>query len=815
MNKFICIHGHFYQPPRENPWLEEVEVQDSAQPYHDWNARITAECYARNGASRILDPDGRISEIVNNYSKISFNIGPTLLSWMQVNDPDAYRAILDADKLSQQRFSGHGGALAQVYNHMIMPLANTRDKRTQIIWGIRDFESRYLRKPEGMWLAETAVDLESLDIMAEQGIKFTILAPHQAKRVKKLTDDRAWDPADEENIDLKRPYVCKLPSGRTIAVFFYDGPVSRAVAFEGILHNGETFANRLLGVFDQGSTENQLVHIATDGESYGHHHKFGDMGLAYALYYIEHNDRAKLTVYGNYLELNPPEYEAEIVENSSWSCMHGIERWRDNCGCNSGGKPGWQQQWRAPLRKALDLLRDRAAKIYEREMSAYGADPWALRDAYIEVVLDRSRANMDRFLFQHLGRDLPFVDKNKILRCLEIQRNAQLMYTSCGWFFDDISGIETVQIIKYAARVIQLVRRVSDEDLELMFLEALGKAKSNVPEANNGARIYKLYVEPSIVDILRVGAHYAMSSLYEDFAEEAKLYCFTVRRKVYEKQTIGKMTLVIGRCEIVSEITLTAFDVHFALLHLGDHNFICGVDYYRDDGFFERLRREVGAVFNEGDVPRAIQVISRYFGTKNYSLWHLFKYEQQMILDRIFENTMSEVETSFRHIYEDHFSLIRMLHDNHIPLPKTLGSVAEFVLNCDLTRVLNQPEPALEDLERLAKEVRRWPFKRDKANLDFIASRLVNGMMMRFAAAPEDAVFLERLVQMVRLLFELRIEVDLWKAQNIFYVMAQSLHRAKRDLIEKNGPDAEAVAAAKRWLNGFYALGELLKVKVG
>jgi alpha-amylase/alpha-mannosidase (GH57 family) len=810
-NKFICIHGHFYQPPRENPWLEEVELQESARPYHDWNARITAECYARNGASRILDPDGRINEIVNNYSKISFNIGPTLLSWMENNDPDAYRAILEADKLSQQRFSGHGGALAQVYNHIIMPLASTRDKRTQVIWGIRDFESRYHRKPEGMWLAETAVDLESLDIMAEQGIKFTVLAPHQARRVKKLTEKRTWDPADEEHIDLRRPYLCKLPSGRAIAIFFYDGPVSRAVAFEGVLHNGETFANRLFGAFDRSRTENQLVHIATDGESYGHHHTFGDMGLAYALKHIEEHDRAKLTVYGNYLELNPPEYEVEIIENSSWSCMHGVERWRDNCGCNSGGKPGWQQEWRAPLRKALDLLRDRAAKIYEREMSGYGIDPWALRDAYIEVILDRSRTNMESFLFRYFGRDLPGVDKNKILRCLEIQRNALLMYTSCGWFFDDISGIETVQIIKYAARVIQLVRRVCDEDIELAFLEALGKAKSNVAEANNGARIYKLYVEPSIVDILRVGAHYAMSSLYEDFAEEAKLYCFTVRRKIYERQDIGKMTLVVGRCEIISEVTWTAFEVHFALLHLGDHNFICGVDYYKDDALFERLRREVTVIFNEGDVPRAIQAISRYFGTKNYSLWHLFKYEQQMILDRIFENTMGEVETSFRRIYEDHFSLIRMLHENNIPLPKTLGSVAEFVLNCDLSRILSRQEPSLEDLERLAKEIRRWPFKRDKENLDFLASRRVNEMMASFYETPEDVVFLERSVQMIRLLLELRIDIDFWKAQNIFYGLAQTLHRAKRAQVDAHGPEAEA---AKRWLNAFYALGELLKVKV-
>ncbi len=807
MNRYVCIHGHFYQPPRENPWLEEVELQESALPYHDWNERITAECYARNGASRILGADGRINEIINNYSKISFNIGPTLLSWMEHKDPEAYRAILEADKISRQRFSGHGAAMAQVYNHMIMPLANTRDKRTQIIWGIKDFEHCYQRMPEGMWLAEAAVDLESLDIMAECGIKFTVLAPHQAKRARKLSENRAWDPSDEEHIDLRRPYLCKLPSGRTIAIFFYDGPISRAVAFEGLLHNGEKLAERILGAFDKHPENDQLVHIATDGESYGHHHKFGDMALAYALHYIEQKDRARLTVYGEYLEKHPPEYEVEIVENSSWSCIHGIERWRDDCGCNSGGKPGWHQQWRAPLRQALDFLRDRAAKTYEREMAGYVADPWAMRDAYIDVVLDRRRENMEAFLARYLGKDRAFVDKNRVLRCLEIQRNALLMYTSCGWFFDDISGIETVQIIKYAARVIQLVRRVCDEDLDLAFLEVLGKAKSNVPEANNGARIYKVYVEPSVVDILRVGAHYAMSSLFEDFAEEAKLYCFTIRRKSYAKQAIGKMSLVVGRTEIISEVTWTSFDVYFALLHLGDHNFICGVDYYKDDATFDRLSREVSRIFHEGDIPRAIQSISRYFGTRNYSLWHLFKQEQQMILDKIFDNTMAEVESSFRHIYEDHFALIRMIHENHIPLPKTLGSLAEYVLNCDLRRFLNEEEIPLEKLERLAVEVRSWPFKRDKEDLDFIASARVDAMLAKFMQSPDDVLLMERMAKVIRVLFELRMELNLWKAQNIFYALAQDRYRAKSAAA---GQDEYAA----RWVAAFTDLADILKVKV-
>ncbi len=365
-HRFVCVHGHFYQPPRENPWLEAVETQDSAAPYHDWNERITAECYAPNGAARIVDSKNRILRITNNYARMSFNLGPTLLSWMQEKAPLTYAMIRDADRLSQRQFGGHGSAMAQVYNHIIMPLASTRDRETQIAWGIADFEHRFGRMPEGMWLAETAVDLQSLDLLARHGIRFTILAPHQCARVRLLASgtapgateavrDAGWEETPDASVDTTRPYVVQTSPGHSIAVFFYNGPVSRAIAFDGLLNSGEAFAERLLGGFSNGS-EAQLVHVATDGESYGHHHRHGEMALAYALQLIEEGD-AKLTNYGQFLAKFPPTYQAQIVENSSWSCFHGVERWRSDCGCN-GGKAGWNQKWRAPLRKALDQLRD-------------------------------------------------------------------------------------------------------------------------------------------------------------------------------------------------------------------------------------------------------------------------------------------------------------------------------------------------------------------------------------------------------------------------------------------------------------------------
>jgi len=325
--RYICVHGHFYQPPRENPWLEAVELQDSAAPYHDWNERITAESYASNAASRVLNGEGRVREIVSNYARMSFNFGPTLLSWMQRCAPEVYQAILDADRLSLEWRSGHGAAIAQVYNHMIMPLANTRDKRTQITWGIKDFESRFQHFPEGMWLAETAVDLETLDLLAEQGIRYTVLAPHQAARFRNLGEED-WT---EGAIDPSRGYLCRLASGRSITLFFYDGPISQALAFENLLSNGDILAQRLLAGFSEDREGPQLVHIATDGETYGHHQRFGDMALATALNHIEVNNLARITNYGEFLELEPVTREVQLQERTSWNCTHGVGYDNDSC----------------------------------------------------------------------------------------------------------------------------------------------------------------------------------------------------------------------------------------------------------------------------------------------------------------------------------------------------------------------------------------------------------------------------------------------------------------------------------------------------
>jgi alpha-amylase/alpha-mannosidase (GH57 family) len=398
--RYICVHGHFYQPPRENPSLEAIELQDSAYPYHDWNERISAECYAPNATSRILDTEQRILQMVNNYAHISFNFGPTLLSWIEPHAPKTYQALLEADKSSQEKFSGHGSALAQAYNHMILPLANARDKVTQVKWGIADFQHRFGRAPEGMWLPETAVNTETLEVLAASGIKFTILAQRQGSRIRKR-GTRTWQDLSGERIDPSRAYLVNLPSRKTISVFFYDGHISQGVAFEGLLDNGQRFADRLMTGFSDARDWPQLVNIATDGESYGHHHRFGEMALSYALHHIETNKLAQLTNYAQFLECHPPNHFVEIVENSSWSCIHGIERWRTNCGCNSGGHAGWNQEWRKTLRAALDWLRDQLIPLYEHKAAPLLKNPWRARDFYIRLILDNSRENAGQiFAFQ-------------------------------------------------------------------------------------------------------------------------------------------------------------------------------------------------------------------------------------------------------------------------------------------------------------------------------------------------------------------------------------------------------------------------------
>ncbi len=804
MDKYICIHGHFYQPPRENPWLEEVEVQDSAYPYHDWNEKITAECYAPNAASRLLDGEGYIIGIFDNYANMSFNFGPTLLDWMEENQPGTYESIIESDKLSREKFSGHGSAIAQCYNHMIMPLANSRDKRTQIIWGIRDFEKRFGRRTEGMWLPETAVDLETLDMLAEYGIKFTILAPRQAKAVRKLGASGEWQDVSGGRIDPTTIYLCKLPSGRSISIYFYDGPISQGIAFEGMLRSGEGFAQRLMSAFSEGRDQPQLVHIATDGETYGHHHRFGDMALAFCLHYIESHNLAKVVNYGEFLEKHSPIHEVRIFENSSWSCIHGVERWRNDCGCNTGRR-GWHQQWRKPLRDALDKLRDQLIVPYERETLKYLKDPWTARDDYIEVILDRSRDNVEKFLKSHAARELRETEKERVLKLLELQRHAMLMYTSCGWFFDEISGIETVQVIEYASKAMQRAEEIFSFPLEPQFIAELQNAPSNV--FSNGAAVYEKFVMPTKIDLTRVAAHYAISSLFEEYPEYMNIYHFTVKSDVYEKVKAGKFTLATGRAKIRSDFTWDEQEKNFAVLHLGDHNINGGIKDYSGDGAFSIMQQEMRAAFERGDATEILQLMDKHFGINNYSLWHLFRDEQRKVINLILELTHGGIESSYRQIYEQNNPVMNFLSSLNIPIPVSIFLASEYIVNVDMKRIFESVNLDEEKLGRLILESQKWSLKLDKAMIGYVASLWIDSVIERVKEGPEDTAFFKKISYILNLIEPLALDLNLWKAQNMFFSL-------KEQLFEKMQAKAEAGdKSARSWVDVFCMLSNYLRIK--
>jgi alpha-amylase/alpha-mannosidase (GH57 family) len=807
--RYICIHGHFYQPPRENPWLETVETQDTAAPYHDWNERICAECYAPNGAARVVNVKNQIMRIVNNYARISFNFGATLLSWLKENAPRTYRMMLEGEARSRQRNRGHSSALAQVYNHMILPLANARDRATQIRWGIADYRNSFGAPPEGMWLAETAADNATLEALAENGIRFTVLAPHQSKRIRPLKSDAGkgdgnWTNTPDATVDTTRPYLVRFASGASIAVFFYNGPVARAIAFERLLDSGDNFVARLKGGFKEGA-QPQLVHVATDGESYGHHHKHGEMALAYALRLLEQDKSVKLTNYAAFLDLFPPDYECEIVENTSWSCAHGVERWRSNCGCNAG-RPGWTQEWRGPLRQALDELRDALVPLTEEHGASLFRDVWAARDGYIQVILDRGTESVDRFLAAHQAHPLNDEERVRALELMEMQRHAQLMYTSCGWFFDDISGIETVQIIAYAARVLQLAGQVFGEQaapLEPAFLARLAEARSNDPAAGDGARIYKKCVETQMLQLEQVTAHYAISSVFSTFADETELFCFRIRRISYEIHTSGRGRLALGRVHAASSITGHAQEFSFAVLHFGDQNITAAVKAYSeaDAAAFEAFAADASGHVLRADFPEVIRLLDRFYGHADYSLTSLFTDEQRRIVQLILNSTLWDIENSLTTIYQDHASLLHYLAHAGLPKPPALALAAGFAINAGLRRVMEIEPVDVAQLRSYLALAKSDQVPLETATLSYIADLRMKRAMVELQMSSGSLEMLERALLLARTLAELPFDLNLWQAQNIWYEILRTSSYALAALTAEDHP---------RWEKDFNELGACL-----
>ncbi len=577
MFKYITIHGHFYQPPRENPYLEKIETQESAYPYHDWNERINEECYRPNTCSRVLTSKGKIEDIINNYEYLSFNIGPTLLGWMEENDKEAYQKIIEADVKSRTRNNGHGNAIAQVYNHIIMPLASYRDKVTQIRWGIDDFKRHFGREPEGMWLAETAINLETVKALIENGIKYTVLSPFQAEKVR-LFFSNTWSNVEDGSIDPTQPYRVYIDEDKTkyLDVFFYDAPISTAVSFEHILKDASSFAQRFSLAAHSKEGRPTLINIATDGESYGHHEPFGDMCLAYFFKNLANEYKFSIINYGYFLEMYGPVYEVvlkagENGEGTAWSCAHGVGRWKEDCGCSTYAGHGWNQRWRKPLRDGLNALRDKLWDIFVVHSKDLLKDSLEARNDYYNSF--SGAVSEEDYFKKHLkGKNISAEDRVKLLTLLESQRFSQLMFTSCGWFFADISGIETVQIIKYANIAIHYAGKYSKENLEELLLSYLHLAYSNVGPEYNGDVIYNKWIKPYVLDEFKAANQYIVEGELFDKLETRDIYLFKVAPKEILKINDNEQTYTVANLTLEHTKIKVKKDVS-VVIHHKDHQF--------------------------------------------------------------------------------------------------------------------------------------------------------------------------------------------------------------------------------------------------
>ncbi|HEV3445130.1 MAG TPA: DUF3536 domain-containing protein, partial [Gemmataceae bacterium] len=764
--RYICVHGHFYQPPRENPWLEAVEVQDSASPFHDWNERITRECYGPNSRARLVDQSGKIIDLINNYAWMSYNFGPTLLAWLEQGAPEVLQGIVEGDRVSRERRHGHGNALAQVYNHIIMPLASPHDQRTQVLWGIADFRKRFGREPEGMWLAETAVNISSLEALAVAGIRFTVLAPRQARRWRKLGEER-WAEIPE-GVDPSRAYLCRLPSGKAISLFFYDGMISRQVAFERLLDSGEKFLGRLKQGFDDSRQHAQLMHIATDGESYGHHHPFGDMALAYVLSQLSKNGDIKLTNYGEFLELHPPEWEVEIVENSSWSCVHGVERWRSNCGCNSGR--GWQQEWRGPLRQAFDTLKNRLDLLFERRGKELLADPWKARDGYSQVILDRSDESVRKFLKDY-GRQQPALSEQEIREAgwlLEMQRHGLLMYTSCGWFFDEISGLETTQCLRYAARAMQLARHF-EQDYEEEFVKILEKAPSNISRYKNGRAVWEQLIRPTKIDFDRVLVHYAISLIYRTPETQTRVYSYDIEAIDQEVRTRGESHVAIGRLQVRSRLTWNEAETSFVVLHYGGLDFHAVLRQSKSPEEYEAFKKRLLELFTSGSMADATELVMHEFQGETHRLDDLFEEERRRVISIILQDRFAEYRHTFERMAGLDEGILSTLGRLSYPIPQTLKAAAATTLDERLSRAIDElkGEGEVKRIDEVLQSGKAWGYQPgDRAALRQKLTEQLESLLNSIHAAadlPKATAYADKLLDAANLL---ETPLDLWQTQN-------------------------------------------------
>lgn len=823
MNKFLCIHGHFYQPPRENPWTEEIELQASASPYHDWNERICAECYEPNGNARVLDTRHRITDIVNNYSLISFNFGPTLLDWLECKAPGVYERILQADRESLNQW-GHGNAIAQAYNHMILPLASRRDLETQIIWGIEDFRFRFNRYPEAMWLPETAVNYQTLDALHRHGMKFLILAPSQAERIRKLDDD-TWIDVGNGTIDPRRPYRCYLMGeneeksrDRFIDIFFYDGALAAGISFGDLLVDGARFAERLDSAYSAADPAPQLIHAAADGETFGHHKKFGDMALAYVLrragtYGFE------LINYGAFLERFSPQWEAELKrgvhdEGTAWSCIHGVGRWKQDCGCRVADHPGWNQRWRKPLREAMDGLRDRLATVFESEGKKYFTDCASARNAYIRVVLQRTDEELDRFFENQCSAEVAPADRVSALQLLEMQRHGMLMYTSCGWFFNELSGLEATQIIQYADRAMQLAAVIAPDDLEAAFVEKLAEASSNIPGYGTGRDIFYRLVRPCRVSMQKVLNHIVIAAAFHgNAAQHYTMYCYCIDLLEHEQKSFGTVTLHVGRAQVMSLMTRETQEFFYALERSGGHacrsvirRIMKGMDVSRTrEEFFERCAAAPERLF---------PLMREFFGDEYYSLRDIFYEERQRILRQVLTKELDSYGDIYARMYDETRQTVEAAINEGLVAPWEFKKAAENTLSKRLQHALERLRDGLHDeaerekIRQILAEARDFCYHLDLApSLRLLQEILLEQLILlqeEFCGAHSDdmqdvveyvhAARIEEINDFLDFINSLPLELNRTASQNIlFRILMEKLPALRQRADSSNGKARELV----------------------
>ncbi|MEA3075207.1 MAG: hypothetical protein QOF60_115 [Actinomycetota bacterium] len=743
----LAVHGHFYQPPRENPWTEDVPREVSAAPFHDWNERIDAECYRPNAFARILDERGRVVAIVDNYEHLSFDFGPTLLSWLEAHDPETYGRMIEADRVGS-------GAVAQAYFHVILPLANARDARTQVRWGLAEFEHRFGRRAEGLWLPETAVNDAVLRLLAEEGVAFTILAPSQAA----------------EPVDTRAPYRWTDPDDPSLGVdlVFYDGGLSHAVAFELSGLTSQALLDRVQAAAGDGGG---LVTIAADGETFGHHHHWGDRLLAYALAVEAPKRGLEVTTVASSLHAHEGDKPAVEVVESAWSCAHGVGRWKVDCGCSTGGGPGWNQRWREPLRAALDIVREAVDDAFERRGPEVLKDPWAVRDDYVRVLL--GAVSREDFAALHL-LDASLDAAVEAFTLLEAERHQMAMYTSCGWFFNDLAGLETVQVMRYAARALDCLRELGEVPPVPRVLDILEQARSNVPSEGNGRDIWRRHVDTARVDAERVVAHLALVELLEGREPADRVAVFDVEVVDHGHRDRGALAMCWGSVVLTHRRTGRRTEHAYAAIHLGGLEVLGATrpaDPARDPEQFTALQE---AFAGDAPVTTLLRLVSDGFGTKEFGLSSALPDAAEQFLHSAARSLSDRFAADYDRLFSDHRPVLTALAAAGYQLPPELRAPAELALARRLGAEVAAQAGSLDPDDyagaiAIAREAAASGVSLDVPNVRAALERLVLGAVERALAEPEDAARLDAVLRVLDLADNLGVSLDLSRAQERVY----------------------------------------------